>query len=75
LGEGADLLLINKFGKHEADGRGFRDTIGKALAAGVPIIVGANKLNVQALIDFCDGMAVELAPEVGVLRDWVLTPE
>lgn len=75
LGEGADLLLINKFGKHEADGRGFRDTIGQALAAGVPIIVGANKLNVQALIDFCDGMAVELEPEVDVLRDWVLTPE
>lgn len=75
LGEGADLLLINKFGKHEADGRGFRDTIGQALAAGVPIIVGANKLNVQALIDFCDGMAVELAPEVDVLRDWVLAAD
>ncbi|MEH6359139.1 MAG: DUF2478 domain-containing protein, partial [Amylibacter sp.] len=25
LGNGVDVLILNKFGKHEADGRGFRD--------------------------------------------------
>ncbi len=69
----ADLLIVNKFGKHEADGRGFRDTIGLALSKGIPVIVGASRLNVDALNAYCDGMAVELAPEIDVLRDWVLS--
>ena len=55
LDEGADLLIVNKFGKHEADGRGFRDTIGRALELGIPVLVGANKLNVEALVSFCGG--------------------
>jgi hypothetical protein len=69
----ADLLVVNKFGKHEADGRGFRDTIGLALAKGVPVIVGASRLNVDALNTYCDGMAIELAPDIQTLRDWVLS--
>jgi nucleoside-triphosphatase THEP1 len=68
----ADLLIVNKFGKHEADGRGFRDTIGLALGKGIPVIVGASRLNVDALNTYCDGMAVELAPDVQALREWIL---
>ena len=33
LDVGADLMIINKFGKHEAEGRGFRTVIGAALAS------------------------------------------
>jgi hypothetical protein len=29
--QGADLLIINKFGKHEAEGRGFRMVVAEAL--------------------------------------------
>lgn len=72
LENGADLLLVNKFGKHEAEGRGFRTTIGQAIALGVPVLVGANKLNIDALVKFCDGLAVELPPEADALRDWAL---
>ena len=71
LPKGADLLIVNKFGKHEADGRGFRDAIASALALGIPVLVGASKTNVAALAAFSEGMAVELPPEPEVLRDWV----
>ena len=37
-----DLLIVNKFGKHEAEGRGFRDLIGAALEMDVPVLVGLN---------------------------------
>lgn len=72
LQDGADMLLVNKFGKHEADGRGFRDTIGQAIALDIPVLVGANKLNVEALLKFCDGLAVELPPDPHALRNWAL---
>ena len=28
---GADVLIVNKFGKHEAEGRGFRMVVAEAL--------------------------------------------
>lgn len=71
LDDGTDLLIVNKFGKHEADGRGFRDTIARALEMGVPVLVGANKLNVDALVAFCDGLAEPVEAEHEALMAWV----
>lgn len=33
-----DLLILNRFGKGESEGRGFRDLIGAALARDVPVL-------------------------------------
>nr|WP_244905929.1 DUF2478 domain-containing protein [Rhodovulum imhoffii] len=71
LSLGADLLIINKFGKHEAAGRGFRDVIAQAVAMGVPVLVGLNTLNREAFESFADGMAIQLPPECAALQDWV----
>ena len=57
---GARLLVINKFGKHEAEGRGFRPLIGEALAMGLPVILGVNGLNLPLFLDFAEGMAEAL---------------
>ncbi|SHJ50216.1 Nucleoside-triphosphatase THEP1 [Shimia gijangensis] len=73
LDEGTDLLIVNKFGKHEADGRGFRNTIARALELGVPVLVGANKLNVDALVEFCGGIAEPLPAEPDRLLQWALS--
>ncbi|MGX0876572.1 nucleoside-triphosphatase THEP1 [Roseovarius sp. MBR-154] len=70
LTEGADLLIINKFGKHEAEGRGFRDVIAEALSQGVPILIGLNALTHAAFEDFAHGMARRLPAQAGALRDW-----
>ena len=68
---GADVLIVNKFGKHEAEGRGFRTVIAEALSNGIPVIVGINALNLSAFQEFAEGIAVSLAPECGRLADWV----
>jgi nucleoside-triphosphatase THEP1 len=73
LVRGVDLLIVNKFGKHEAEGRGFRDVIAEAVAMDVPVLVGLNALNREAFEAFSGGLAIQLAPEPGVLRAWVDT--
>ncbi len=67
---GADLLVINKFGKQEADGRGFRPVIGAALEQGIPVIVGLNGLNQPAFEAFAEGLASSVAPDRAALLDW-----
>ena len=71
LSSGADLLIINKFGKHEAAGRGFRDVIAQAVAMEVPVLVGLNASNRDAFQAFAGGMAIQLPPERAALSDWV----
>lgn len=51
-----DFLIVNKFGKHESEGRGFRTLIAEALAADIPVLVGVNKLNLAAFKAFASGM-------------------
>jgi hypothetical protein len=67
---GADLLIINKFGKHEAEGRGFRNVIAEALARDVPVLVGLNGLNREAFDTFAGGLATHLPPERDALFRW-----
>jgi nucleoside-triphosphatase THEP1 len=38
LERGADLLIVNRFGKREAEGRGFRAIIETAVTSGVPVL-------------------------------------
>lgn len=70
LAIGADILLVNKFGKHEAGGRGFRDAIAEAVAADIPVLVGVNAPYLEAFLEFC-GEATELAAEREVILDWI----
>ena len=71
LASGADRLIINKFGKHEAEGRGFRDVIAQAVAMDVPVLVGLNAVNRKAFEAFAGGMAIQLPPERAALEHWV----
>lgn len=70
LNTGADVLIINKFGKHEARGRGLRDAIAMAVAKDVPVLVGLNELNTEAFMAFTAGKAVRLVPERDALEHW-----
>ena len=71
LAQGADCLLVNKFGKHEAEGRGFRPLIATALQMDLPVLVGLNSLNRAAFLDFADNTATELTPDVASLEHWI----
>ena len=71
LDDNPDLLIINKFGKHEADGRGFRSAIAAALSRDIPVLVGLNALNREAFDAFTGGEAVAVEPTADALRHWV----
>ncbi|MDP2120645.1 MAG: DUF2478 domain-containing protein [Hoeflea sp.] len=65
-----DLLIINKFGKHEAEGRGFRPLIGEALARDIPVLLGVNALNQAGFEAFAGDYAEELAADSAGLAAW-----
>jgi hypothetical protein len=62
LTAGADVVIVNKFGKQEAAGRGFRPLIGAALGAGVPVLLSVGDEYLAAFEEFADGMGRALAP-------------
>ncbi|MTI01727.1 MULTISPECIES: DUF2478 domain-containing protein [Alphaproteobacteria] len=70
LAEAPQLLIINKFGKHEADGRGFRPVIGEALALDIPVLVGVNGLNHDKFQLFTDDAAQALDPDLDSIEAW-----
>lgn len=71
LVQGCDMLIVNKFGKHEAEGRGFRNVIAEAAARGLPVLAGVNALNEAAFLEFSGGLAVQLEPSQTMLTRWL----
>ncbi len=56
-----DLLVINKFGKTEAAGRGFRCVMATAIERGIPVLTAVPVVNVDAWQAFAGDYAVMLA--------------
>ena len=65
-----DIFILNKFGKQEADGRGFRDLIATALDRGAAVIAGTNGLNTERFESFSGGLAQRVDPELDALMAW-----
>ncbi|WP_299737307.1 DUF2478 domain-containing protein [uncultured Roseobacter sp.] len=70
VAKGADLLIVNKFGKHEAAGRGFRPVIAEALSLDIPVLVGLNALNKAAFMEFTGDLAQALPADEAALTAW-----
>lgn len=71
LANGADCLIVNKFGRHESEGRGFRPVIADALMRDIPVLVGINALNRAAFEAFTDGLAMYLPPDAAEIEAWL----
>ncbi|WP_299775849.1 DUF2478 domain-containing protein [uncultured Tateyamaria sp.] len=69
----SDCLIVNKFGKHEVDGRGFRPVIAEAFALGQPVLVGLNQLNAPAFFEFVGGTARRIDPRAEDIVKWLLS--
>lgn len=68
LAKGADLVIINKFGKQESYGRGFREFIAAALTAQIPVLLSVPSEQLDAFLEFAGALA-EPVPAEGAL-DW-----
>lgn len=69
--KGADLLIVNKFGRRESEGGGFRPVIALALSEGMAVIVGVSSEYLPAWREFTGGAAVELAHDMAGIADWL----
>ena len=58
--DGADVALVNKFGKQEAAGRGFRDFVAAALAEEIPVLIAVAPELVAAFTAFAGDYATPL---------------
>ncbi len=68
--ERVDLLIINKFGKEEARGRGLRPVIADALIAEIPLVIGVSTLNLFDFRSFVGDSATRLRPEIEAITAW-----
>lgn len=65
------LLIVNKFGKIEADGGGLRQAVAVAVDLGIPVLVGVPARNLDRWRAFAGPLAVELPPIDGAIADWL----
>lgn len=70
--DGADLLIVNKFGKAESEGRGLVPVMSDALARGMTVLVGVNGLNLPLYLDFAGGLSEALPADERAATDWCL---
>ena len=70
LDEPRDLLILNKLGKQERDGQGFRDALVKALDLDVPVLLGVNPNLDTAFQNFAGDFAVNIAPDLASITQW-----
>ena len=68
----ADILIVNKFGKREAEGEGLAPVIAEALHRGLPVLVGVNGLNLAALLSFAEEDIQGLPTNAEAVADWCL---
>ncbi|WP_435258496.1 DUF2478 domain-containing protein [Thioclava sp. FR2] len=70
LSQSPRLCIVNKFGKAEIDGAGFRPFIGMALSHGIPVLTSVSRGNLPAFMAFAEDIAQELAPEQDAVLNW-----
>lgn len=70
LSSETDLLILNRFGRGESEGKGFRDLIGAAIASDVPVLTALRPAYVEAWAAFGAEMACELPVDRSAVLDW-----
>jgi nucleoside-triphosphatase THEP1 len=65
-----DLVIINRFGKQEAEGRGFRQTIEAAILLDLPVLVGVNATNLASWEAFTGNEAEYLPCSIDAVLAW-----
>jgi nucleoside-triphosphatase THEP1 len=70
LEAGADLVIINRFGRREREGKGLSYLIGRALGADIPVVIAVPSHRFTDWIRFANGMSVKLACNRSSLDAW-----
>lgn len=68
--EHVELLVINKFGREEANGRGLRTVLAEALIAEIPLLIGISPQNLSDFLTFVGNSATRLGPDIDAITAW-----
>ncbi len=68
--DGADLVILNRFGRTEAEGSGLLDLVAQAVDADIPVLIAVPDQRFAAWIRFTEGMNVRLACRRDSLDRW-----
>jgi hypothetical protein len=66
-----NLLILNKYGKVECEGRGLRDLIALSVDLGIPTIIGVPRRNLEEWKSFAGDFAVELENRTVQVDRWL----
>jgi Protein of unknown function (DUF2478) len=70
IDRGADLVIINRFGKQECEGKGLAYVIERALEADIPVVIAVPVKRFADWIKFSGGMSVKLNCDHTSLAGW-----
>jgi hypothetical protein len=68
--DGAEVMIVNKFGKRESEGKGLVPVIAEALERGLPVLIGVNGLNLAAFLAFAGDEVAALPSDERTIADW-----
>jgi hypothetical protein len=67
---GADLLIVNRFGRQEREGKGLCHLVEHALGADIPVVIAVPSHRFADWIKFAEGMSVKLSCDRESLDAW-----
>jgi len=70
LERGADLLIVNRFGRGETEGHGLRAAIGAAFDRGIPVLTAVRDPYLADWQAFSADLAITLPYDAGAALDW-----
>jgi hypothetical protein len=70
IDQGADLVIINRFGKQEREGKGLSYLVERALGVDIPVVIAVPRHCFADWIGFADGMSVMPRCNRAALDDW-----
>ena len=65
-----EILVLNRFGKAEAEGGGLCATIQKAIGTGIPVLLAVRDEQADAWTRFHGGLGLDLPAERAAIVDW-----
>jgi hypothetical protein len=68
--QGADLVIINRFGKRERDGKGLGYLIDRAFELNLPVVIAVSDERFAEWAKFAEGMTVKLVHDRQALDAW-----
>ena len=71
----ADVLIVNKFGAQECQGRGFVPAFQTALERGYPVLTTVNDRNLPEFLAFAGGMETLLPLDANAILAWMTSAD